>query len=229
MALPRSRNTTYVAGSTPSPKAADLNALQDGDVDVFWRRTLVSDDFTGDSLNRGNWKNIATGGSGSATFVDDAANGGNGVYKFDVSAAAANTISLQPNGNWNLGNGTGDFLVRFRARTTSVVANTTFFVGFVTTLGFEVLGSSSTTLWRAYIAADGGIVTLTTPVSVSSSYKLFEIERVSGVTYFYVDNVEVHRTSTSINLSSVVFEAFAGGNTAGVFWVDAIEVTQSFI
>jgi hypothetical protein len=190
-------------------------------------RVLVRDDFTGDSLNRGIWKNIATGGSGSATFVDDAANGGNGVYKFDVSAAAANTISLQPNTNWNLGNGTGDFSVRFRARTTGVVANTTFFVGFVTTLGFEVLGSSSTALWRAYIAADGGIVTLDTPVSVSTSYKVFEIRRTSGVTYFYVDGTLVHETSTSINLSSVVFEAFAGGNTAGAFWIDLIDVTMS--
>jgi hypothetical protein len=146
VSLPRSVNTTYVAGSTPAIKADDLNELQQRHVDTFWRRPLICDDFTGDSLNRGNWKNIATAGSGSATFVDDAANGGNGVYKFDVSAAAANTISLQPGGNWNLNS--EDYHIRFRARTTGVVANTTFFVGFVTTVGFEVLGSSSTTLWR---------------------------------------------------------------------------------
>jgi hypothetical protein len=225
--LPRTINTVYQNGSTPDIDADDLNELQQGHVDTFWRRPLVCDDFTGDSLNRGNWKNIVTGGSGSATFVDDAANGGNGVYKFDVSAAAANTISLQPGGNWNLNS--EDFHIRFRARTTGVVANSTFFVGFVTTLGFEVLGTSSTTLWRAYIAADGGIVTLTTPVSVSTSYKVFEIERINGVTYFYVDATLVHQTSSVIDLSSVVFEAFAGGNTAGVFWIDSIEVSSRHI
>lgn len=228
MTLPRSRHETYQDSSTPSPDEVFFNGVQDAHIDRYFQRELVCDDFLGDSLDRGQWKNVTLVGAGATSIVDDSANGGSGVYKFDVNnaGAAAAILETQP-----IVVGSDDFYFRARVKTTGVTAKTTFVLGFDSKVGFWLDGSGSTTNWKLLI--NGLAVSPTSAIAVSTSYQLFEIERISGVTRFYVDGVEVHQTSTAIAISANALKIDTSntngiGGLGGFLWVDSFEAWKYY-
>jgi hypothetical protein len=225
----RSRNTTYVANSPPAPKANDLNEIQDAHVDAYWRRPLVCDDFTGDSLNRGQWANISATAPGVASFVDDSANGAFGCYKFDGSAGLGGTgISLYTNAIMPFGT-TRDFYMRWVGRLTNFDANSICRVGFGAVLGFLHLGSADATNWRVYV---NGVSTATNTatVALNTAYKLFEIERVDAVTSWYIDNVLVHEETGALTTGTTVgMQNVQNASSTLIMWNDSFECYASHI
>lgn len=176
---------------------------------------LMSDHFTGQSLDTGRWLTA----TGTVSIVDDSANGGNGTCKIDGSGGGTNQIKTRP-----LALGAGDFRVRARMRVSGVGASTfagVFVTDGVNGTGIHVDGSFSTTQW--YIWDNGSHFPGTPTLTIDAAYHDVVIERVSGTITFWFDGVQVFTQShaASVTGSDLRMEA----NGAGIIWADYCELT----
>lgn len=188
MALPDSRNRTYVDGVTQIP-AGDMNQLQDDDVLLssaqLGSALLVVDDFTGSALSTGIW-NSPTG-----SLVDDTASGGCGTVQLSDSGGGAQAFSTN-----NLKIGTSDFRLAARIRVVSMGGASsliTLQMQYSSAAGaLQFFARGGGTNWQAVV--DGG-ADHDTGVAFGTTYQKLEIRRVSGVVTFYIDGTSVYSTT----------------------------------
>lgn len=215
MSLPYTRNQTYIPGVT-KVAAQDMNDIQDSIVALSsGASVIVSDHFTGTSLDLGKWRAI----SGTSSIVNDSANGGIGTLQTDTLGTDIRTIQF------NIG--TSDFTLRGRLRITGSVSGGARFgingPGGDETLEFLIQSATSTTNWlvlvnSSVVPANG------TPVLISSNYSVFEIKRKANIVTFTVDNVILH---TQVSYTGPIYNAYfqiQAGN-ATIMSIDYAELT----
>jgi hypothetical protein len=210
MPFPFSRNTTYVAGTPPAPKANDLNEIQDYLAGLYNGDVIVFDHFTGAAVDSGRWT-----AASSPTVVDDSANGAFGTAKFD----GASTQTLVTTG---LALGTVDFHMRARLRVTGVTGASAR--GFGIYMGnqrawFQIDGGVSTVDWQAAVNGSYATPSGTTP-SIESFYQTFDIYRSSGSITLAVDGVVFHSEAYATDLDGGYPAITTSG--AGILWFDYI-------
>ena len=206
--------TTYLPGGTPAIKGVDLNALQKESVRsnrmLRGPNILFSDDFTGDSLNRGLWFNGA-----SLAIMDDSANGAFGICQITNNGATGG--SLNTNASLPL-IGTSDFRFRARLRIPNYSSLNNVYDAYMsmggTFMGFHFKrGVGVTYNVQCMVAgvdvADSGVAV---PVT---SYADFEVRREGGLLSFLINDVVVYSTAntTSASMAPKIYTVYENANS----------------
>lgn len=214
MSLPTSRNITYVPEVT-KVRAVDMNDIQDCIVALSGGGgVVVRDQFTGTSLNLGQW--IAT--SGTSTVVQDVANGAIGSLQTDALGTDIRTT------RFNIG--TRDFTMRARIRNTGPLTGGVHLglrgLGGSGTLTFRISSGTNPTNW--ILEVDGALqVPNGTGFAYSATYADFEIKRKSNVVTFKVNGVVFHTLASYTSSFLDAYLAIQTG-TSTIMIMDFIEM-----
>jgi hypothetical protein len=213
VALPESRNETYVAGTTQIP-AATMNDLQDEIIaheDIFKGSAYcMIDDFNGSTFTD-NWATVAV-----TAQLDDSADGA-----FGCAQQAGGTGELT---GPVLALGTKNFRLDVRVRVETAGAGSG-------SVGLWIAGVSKLSLrwvntgtdWEYSINAAAYVTTGTT---WGSTYRILSIRVVDGTAYFYIDGTLEHSAAYATNLDGAYIRlssAVAAGDVRFdycKFWVD---------
>jgi hypothetical protein len=191
MALPESRNETYVAGTTQIP-AATMNDLQD-EIIATNEKFLGSAYALFDDFNGSAFTHLWTV-TGAVAQSDDSAAGAIGAARF--FDAGAGTLSLVGGvGAYS----TVDFRLDVKVRV--VVAGTgNGTIGITTGVGQNLLflWDNAAANWKYKI--DGGAST-DIGVAWGTTYQLLSIRRVAGTAYFYINGTSLHSAAHATSLT----------------------------
>lgn len=206
MTLPISRNTTYVADSTPAIQAADLNDMQDLLLDLT--RAISGPDFhMEDEFDRAAvtsvwWDTI----TGAPTISTDYA--AYGVYAATLAAGVGNNYNVQ-HGAGSLPFRTNDLHFSARARITAR-SGTGYAILYPCGGELEFVANSS----GNWVAQVSGVQT-DTGVAYSSTYQRFDIIRKSGIAYFFIDGTLVHSAVHTVDMTTTTMGWGCNGGTGG--------------
>ncbi len=186
MALPESRNETYVAGTTQIP-AATMNDIQDEIIaheDIFKGTAYcMIDDFNGSTFTQ-NWASVSV-----TAQIDDSADGAFGCAQHAGGAGdlTGPTFAL----------GTKNFRLDVRIRIETGTGNgyAGIFTGGAAQLSMR--WADSGTDWEYKINGAANVATGTT---WGSAYQVLSIRVVDGTVYFYIDGTLEHSAAYATNL-----------------------------
>lgn len=229
MTLPRSRNETYVDGTTQIP-AATMNDIQDKIILLHGMLRgsgfHVRDDFPatiGGAVDTHKWV-PGSGGTGVAPIiVDDSAAGGFGAVQFAAGASGGTSEALIT----KLAIGTKDLYVSCRVRRATAVGTSMHFtVGFI-----GDAGAADDLAFRGFMGGNwqrklGATTTDDLGVAMSSTYQFLEMWRISGVVYFAIDGTTLYSGAFADDLGVGFFELrlFEGSAVANQINVDMVSV-----
>ncbi len=178
----------------------------------------VNEQFTGDDVIKGVWITTATSTGSAMAVVDDAAAGGFGALRHTlVTTGGQNYVKTQP-----MPILTKDFMFSAHVRKTALVTGSTYVAG--------INGAASGSCYFA--AYDGGNLQAhvdgidnATGVALTTTYKLLEIRRKSGVVTFYVDGTSVYSAAFATSIAAHWATSFLDSSAgAAVVFVDDINV-----
>lgn len=189
---PFTPKTTYVANTTPTIKAADLNDIQaeinSMELSLFSKDFRLEDDFL---YNSGLWTSF---GTTAVTFGISGTANNFGEAKFN----SANNTAL---GITNIAPITCDFRLEALTRRGGTQANTFDVFGFIELPGVVTsttkdtgFGVNAAGNWQ-YI--DNGVTTTAAgPVPAGIAPQKLVLERKNATLYWYIDDVLVHSVAT---------------------------------
>lgn len=198
MALPYSRNQTYVAGTTPIA-ATDMNDLQDYAVRAQSASSgadlVFYDDFIGGTtFDLSKWT-VSAGG----ILTQATATGACGVAKFNTAGNNDENLS-----SFGLAIGTADFELCARIKVLSLGgAGSLAYIGFGSNYGAFRCDSGSANWWYYDVSAvytDTGVAFSTT------SFDVLEIIRTSGTVRHLINGVEIDSFANATSYSTEVMK-----------------------
>lgn len=194
MALPYSRNQTYVAGTTPIA-AADMNGLQDDD--VLHHRILTGedfylyDDFCGTNIDLTKW--IDAVAFALWTIVPNRAGASGclrGLSTVDAQGDDMQTCLLE------IGSNNLRYQVRVEVASNKSADNSSVVIGFSAEAHFCPGTGNRWFININGVLQDSGVAI--TP----ATFQVLEMRRASGVSTFLIDGAVVYTTSDVINLAT---------------------------
>ncbi|MEO9192168.1 MAG: hypothetical protein ABI445_00795 [Polyangia bacterium] len=211
MIWPFARLRTYIQGTVPSIKALDLNAMQDqliANTSVLRGSTFfASDHFLAQAAGPQPYSPYIWSGSVSTVaFTDDSAAGANGCISFQATSGTTSAIAV--GSPQKLSVGTNDFQMSGRFRVVALPTgfpSSYFYAGFWTQGGGNgktcAIYATAGDLNFAYSSSSSVDTTVSLGVAPGTTYHSYDLIRLNGVVYVYIDNVLVYTQAFARDLT----------------------------